>query len=107
MQINENIAQSLRTNMLKVEFVLERHERARDSDKFLYLVFLRVFFDIEQLHNSNFDQFSAYIMQKKVPTPETISRARRKIQEAGKWLGKRQLARKQEASAVADWAVNG
>jgi hypothetical protein len=48
-------------------------------------------------------------MTDEVPMPESVSRARRKIQEGpnGKWKSKKQLAKLANEIAVRDWAVNG
>jgi hypothetical protein len=100
----EYIANELRTIKQKVEAVLMSYPGARDSDKVLIIRYLKAFHrDVLREHGS----FSDAVLDESIPSFESITRARRKIQEEGKYRGSRRYERKQEAVAVSDWAVNG
>lgn len=103
--MTENIANELRTAQAKVERILELNEAARDSDKVLYIEFMRRY---TRLGMSMFFSLAdiADIMQD-MPSFEAISRARRKIQEQGRWVGTRREERADEAEGVKEWALNG
>ena len=103
----ESIANQLRKIQPRVDYLLEHYERSRDDDKYLYMVYLRVFCDGTRIYSASFDAFAKYIMDGDVPIPETVSRARRKIQESGKWLSQRQIARRKAEQEVRSWAING
>jgi hypothetical protein len=96
---------TLKTATTRVEYIMENYPKSRDNDKYLYLVYLRLFTNVTALQSASFDNFAAYIMTKEVPVPETIRRVRAKIQEQGRHRGEKYTARHKAAPAVADWAV--
>lgn len=103
-----DFAKTLRTTKDKVAFILERHPKARDNDKYLYLVYLRMFCNAKSLQSANFDEFATYIMEREVPMPETIRRVRAKLQEEHeKYRGEAYAKRHRAAEGVSNWAVNG
>lgn len=101
---DENVAELMRKIRPNVEKILAEHERARDCDKFLYMVYLRTFVDGKKIYNANFDEFARYICSGDVPIPESISRVRRKIQEEGLYHGEKRKARLAKAKPVAEWS---
>ena len=58
----------------KVGYILQHYPKARDNDKYLYLVYLRVFTNAQKMNFESFDDYATYIMSKEVPCPETIRR---------------------------------
>lgn len=105
--MKENIANDLRTVTQKVEWLLERHPAARDSDKVLYIEYLRRYTPLGINLFYTIGEIGECIMADDVPTPETISRKRRRIQQEGRWIGTRHDDRAEEADGVKDWAING
>lgn len=93
------------TLLAKVERILDELPAARDSDKALYLEFMkrhtilgtRFLFSLPEI---------AYAMEELISF-EAISRARRRAQEKGLFVGTRRLERKEEAEGVKEWAVHG
>lgn len=103
--MQNNIVNTLRTVLAKVDKILEENEAARDSDKVLYIEYLRRFTTLGINMFYTLDEIGECIMD--IPTPETISRARRKIQQGGRWVGTRRAERAEEAEGVKEWAVKG
>lgn len=104
---DENFADFLRKVKPRVDKLLELHARARDDDKFLYLLYMRTYCEAGKLHGENFDDFAKWVMGDEVPPPETVRRTRQKIQEEGRWRGEKYEARQRKAKPVADWAAQG
>lgn len=101
--MKENIANTLRTVLSKVDKILEENEAARDSDKVLYIEYLRRFTTLGINMFYTLDEIGECIMD--APTPETTSRLRRMIQREGKWSGTRRAERAEEAEGVKEWAI--
>ena len=84
----------------KVKHILELVPAARDSDKILWLAYNERFTDIE-LHIGKMSSFRAWLLSNDVPTFESLSRARRKVQELYPELqGQLRSKRKEEAELI-------
>lgn len=96
----------METIMGEVEYLLMKHPRLRDNDKELYLSYLFWYTDIfdEVL---DFEGLYKKMVKGSIPPPESISRARRKIQnEKGLYKGQKQLAREKARQEMVKWAVS-
>ncbi len=73
------------TLMQKTEAILAKYPKARDDDKYLALAVWWNYHkdDISSINNSFYIKLEDYY---KLPSADFISRCRRKIQEAGKFL---------------------
>ena len=94
----------------RVEYVLENYPKTRDSDTLLWLTYMVVFHDVSTKVNNakdSFKEMANILLKKQVPAIESIGRARRKIQEAGRWVGTVRDERKALEKKVSDWAVGG
>lgn len=103
--MTEHVANQLRNVQAEVEHILQNFPAARDCDKQLYTAYLRRYSKLGEGFLHTIGCVCDAIME--APTPETLSRARRKIQEAGRWVGTRRAERAEEAQGVSEWAVNG
>lgn len=104
----DSAAQQIRKVTPRVKYILEHYPQARESDKYLYLVYLRTYTSAA-LMLCDWAQFESYVMSKDVPALESISRARRKIQEGpnGVFKSTRQLQKIANEASVRSWAKNG
>lgn len=93
----------LNTTRDRVEHILKTHEATRDSDKLLWITYIRIFLGIKRTDTCEI--LFNKILNKEVPTFETLSRCRRKLQEKGFYQGKRYGHRQQLAEDVSNWAV--
>lgn len=86
----------------RVEYILRNYLSSRDNDKKLYLRYILEVYDIKDCTMA-IDVFNI-ILHKKTPSFESISRARRKIQEHNPELrGKNYKERKKEQEKVREW----
>ena len=72
----------LRTVKSRVEYVLENYPETRNDDRYLWLIYIRLFCP----EMSKYIRFIPYDVLKNAPTFETIRRCRQKIQEQGMYL---------------------
>ncbi len=105
------------TSQHKVQHLLTKFPMLRDSDKKLWLSYLRHFCGLEQamnrrvpyqkhLVNNPYEVLKSIILQDSTPTMETITRSRRKVQENFPSLkGEKSKERSQEAEKVKEWAT--
>lgn len=91
-------------SMKIVSDILEKRPGARDDDKLLYALYLYNFTDIGDLHNAS--RLVAAICHEDTLAPETITRARRKLQEKGLFWGKRKEKREHRAKDISLWSQN-
>jgi hypothetical protein len=99
--------EELRTCKAKVANILDVDARARDCDKYLYLVYLWRYTNIKEVQVSNFEELAKFILDDKIPTYESIRRVRQKLQEEGKFWGEKREKRNANAKAISEWAING
>lgn len=91
----------------KVEKILRDHPDTRDSDKLLWLAYSCKHTNLKTLFASkNFDYltFKKWLMHEDTPMFESLSRARRKIQEDNPELQGDKPLRMEEAEQVSLWA---
>lgn len=100
-------AAELRTSMQKVAEILKESERARDDDKYLWLVYLFRYTNFRKSDLHSPEAFAKRVLEHDIPSSDTISRCRRKIQEGGLYWGEKRKARMNNAVAISDWAING
>ena len=94
----------------RVKCLLEKYPELRDHDKKLYISYLNVFHflkpRLDRHPNNAYQTLKEIIMDTKVPMFESVSRARRKIQEKTKSLrGLTYKERKTSAEVVKDWSL--
>jgi hypothetical protein len=93
--------ESLETCSDKVEAIMKVHPATRDSDKLLWLAYLVVHHDLRKLLGDKaYTQFKDILLDKKTPTMESVTRARRKIQESGNYQGEKRAQRLDEQESV-------
>lgn len=91
--------------MTRVEMLLLKYEQIRDDDKMLWLAYCSQFCSLKQ-NMSDYEKFKSWLLSNKVPTFESLSRARRKIQEHNPLTrGKHYKVKQESAQTIADWAV--
>lgn len=84
----------LKTIEAKVEYLLEKYPHTRDSDKALLTNLYVMFYKV-----NIFDSFTDILFNDELPTYDTVSRARRKVQERREDLRAKD---KVEAQRIAD-----
>ena len=84
----------LKTIEAKVEYLLEKYPHTRDSDKSLLTNLYVMFYKV-----NIFDPFTDILFNDELPTYDTVSRARRKVQERREDLRAKD---KVEAQRIAD-----
>jgi len=78
----EYLRQKLRTVKERVEYILEKHPNARNSDLYLIILYLRYFTEL-----GKYIKYIPYEVIKQYDgITETIRRMRQKIQEEGRYL---------------------
>jgi hypothetical protein len=105
-----SIVDGIETCLSNVEFILSQNREARDDDLLLYFTYLErtttLGYSFFNLGINSLKDLHKEIKMLNIPSYESVSRARRKIQEEGRWIGTKRAARLGEAKAVSDWAVN-
>lgn len=95
---------SIKKGIEKVESILARNELARDNDEVLYVEYLRFYRNLEAaIGLENFERLLQIVQHHECLSMESITRARRKVQETGKYLGRKRQYRKEEAGKVGNW----
>jgi len=88
----------------KVKFLLERYEEVRYSDKLLWLAYNCHFTNLKEVASTGrYINFKEWMMREDVPVFESLSRARRKIQEENPDLSGEKGKRILEARKVAEY----
>lgn len=95
----------------KVKTLLEKYPILRDNDKKLYLAYLNIYHflkhRLDRHPNNAYQIFTEILLDENTPMFESVSRARRKIQEENKNLrGLGYKIRKESAQVISDWAIN-
>jgi hypothetical protein len=84
----------------RVKTILTKYPETRDSDKLLWLAYNSIYNNLKNVLK-DYSLFKRWLLNKNTPVFESLSRARRKVQEENKGLhGKKYLARQEEANAV-------
>jgi len=91
----------------RVEYLLYHYPDTRDSDKLLWIAYMVIFYDMKSCFDgseSGYAAFKKLIMSNKTPTFESLTRVRRKFQEAGMYIGTKRMEKMEESEKVRDWA---
>jgi hypothetical protein len=89
----------------RVSYLLKNYPETRDSDKLLYLKYLNMFCHMDRnINDLGYNGYERIFLAKSTPSFESISRVRRKFQEAGLYIGKSRDQRMEESKKVSDWA---
>lgn len=95
------LSTGIKTVRDKVEDLLFRHEPLRDNDMLLWFAYLNEEKGLRQmLGEAGYQILKQMVLDEDTPKFESISRARRAIQETGKYQGKFRLERMKEQEAV-------
>lgn len=87
----------------KVEYLLDKYPATRDSDKMLWLAYIVIFEGVKSLFNKKqYEEFKKKILN--APTPESLTRVRRKFQEQGLYVSENREERMREAQKVSEWS---
>ena len=83
----------------RVEELLKNYPQLRDNDKKLWIAYLSNYHNLKNNLNSAKDPYlmlETLVYDSETPTLESITRARRKIQEAGRYVGEKRKQRLEE-----------
>lgn len=70
----------------KIEKILKKHPKTRDSDKHLFLAVLDDLGISKAIGAKGYSNLYNFLMSESVPSMDTVSRLRRKIQGKGNYL---------------------
>lgn len=92
----------------KVQYVLENYPKTQDNDKLLWLAVMVVNYDLREVLGENaYLNFKSWLLKNDIPTFESVTRIRRKFQEANLYVGTKRNHRLNEEGLVRDWATQG
>lgn len=95
------MSEAINTCQNKVEKILEKYPVTRDSDKLLWLSYLVLHHDLKlSMGEQAYAVFKKILLNEKTPTMESVTRARRKIQESGLYQGEKRQERLEESETV-------
>lgn len=80
----------IKTVIGRIRFILQRSKKARDSDTFLYFLYLEKFFNLSESIGAENAKTLLRIMND-APHPESIRRTRQKLQELGYFEGNKKV----------------
>jgi hypothetical protein len=100
-----SVVSQIETCYQRVEKILEANPRTQDCDWTLYITYLKTYHEVVDSMPLRMVTIKV-LNDKDIPSYEGVTRARRKIQEGGKFLGTKRKERLAEAPAVSEWAVN-
>lgn len=99
-----DLKRELRTTKDKVESILENHPSTRDNDKFLWLAYMNKHHDLRKtLGVDSYDKLKKILLEKEVPLFESVRRVRQKLQQEGKYHGKKRKNRMHLEKEVRNW----
>jgi hypothetical protein len=75
------IIRDLKTVEGRVHDILVKHPQCRDNDKLLWLAYNRIWNNLDANALTSYETFKAWVLKDTTPVFESLSRARRKIQE--------------------------
>lgn len=80
--------------------ILEHNPLARDDDKLLQVLLLKKFYEVKSIED---------LLDKKIPSLESITRCRRKIQSEGLYVSTKAIrqARSEEEEMYREFAMSG
>jgi len=89
----------------RITLILEDYPHTRDSDKLLWLAYNVGFNNLlDVLAPEKYEEFKSWLLKSQTPVFESLSRARRKIQETRPELAGDKEKRLAEAEAVRVWS---
>jgi len=91
----------------RVEHLLKNYDALRDNDMQLWLSYLSMFHNLKGRINeavNAYDEFCDIVLDKEVPTMESIRRSRQAFQERGLYVGVKRSERLNAAKKVSEWA---
>lgn len=88
----------------RVEDILIKYPECRDSDKLLWLAYNCIYNDLKE-NLFGYQAFKTWLLKNNIPMFESLSRARRKIQEHNKDLQGNIEVRREEEKLVKDWSL--
>lgn len=99
-----SLSNELRTTKSKVETILYEHPDTRDNDKYLWLAYMNKYHSLRALLGEEaYKALRFIILHPRTPLFESVRRVRQKLQEEGKYLGKKRKQRKNAEQDVRDW----
>lgn len=88
----------------KVKNLLIKYPSVRDCDKLLFLAYSKTYCGLDSSLDGSYKSFKEWYLEK-MPAFESLTRARRKIQEKNKELrGKKRKYRMDEQQSVIEWS---
>ena len=97
------MSDSIKYASSKVQILLAKFPQLRDSDKLLWLAYLCHYHNLRnEIGLENYEKLKTIVMNEKTPTMESITRARRKIQENGLYQGNKRQERLEEEQNTRD-----
>lgn len=89
----------------RVAAILIKYPKTRDCDKLLFLAYCKVHCNLDSALDGTYQGYKTWFMSGQMPKFESITRARRKIQEENpKLAGVKRHHRKIEAENVRAWS---
>lgn len=91
----------------RVEHLLKNYNALRDNDMQLWLSYLVMFHGMKERINDScnpYEEFCDIVLDKEVPTMESIRRSRQAFQEKSLYVGTKRKSRLEEAEHVSKWA---
>lgn len=85
----------------RVKFILEKYPECRDSDKLLWLAYCCHYNNLKEVvATGRYTNFKDWLMREEIPSFESLSRTRRKMQEDQEELAGNKKVRLKEESKV-------
>jgi len=91
----------------RVEHLLKNYTALRDNDTQLWLAYLVMFHGMKERINesiNSYEEFCDIVLDKEVPTMQSIRRSRQHFQEKGLYVGEKRKQRLNMAKEVSEWA---
>ena len=91
----------------RVSYILKDYSKTRSSDKVLIIAYMMIWHKLHKKIGKEAMNIVKEVIFKEMPSFETITRSRRKLQEAGLYLPPADViaSRAAEEAAVRDWSV--
>ena len=101
------VSESIDSVQENVRDLLVTYPEVRDNDKLLWLVYLNIHYQLkESMSSESYKRLKDTLLDSSIPSMDTLSRARRKVQEREVDLaGEKRKNRKAEAVDMKNWAL--
>lgn len=90
----------------RVAYLLDKYPACRDCDKKLHAMYLSEFTGLKRVVPDTKQRNLLLGVLLNAPTPESITRVRRKLNEQGHYIGESRPHRLREQQLVKDWSRN-